>query len=326
MKEPIFIHNNQKKWENIEKALIGPEQLSPDLLASYYTALSEDLSYSQTYYPGSDVTVYLNTLTASYHKQIYQSKQQDKDRFKTFWTEEIPLETRKAHRYLLYALLIFSLSCLIGALSAAHDETFVRLILSDAYVDMTLENIKNGDPMAVYKSQDSGSMFLAITTNNIKVSFLAFVSGVVSSIGTGYILLRNGIMLGAFQYFFFEKGVLIDSLLSIWIHGTLEISAIVIAGGAGMLMGNSFLFPGTYSRKESLIRGGRSGLKIIIGLIPVFIIAGFLESFVTRQTDWHWSIRVGIILFSLVAVLYYYIYLPIRAEKKVAALEAEHNS
>src|SRR3546814_13017991 len=84
-------------------------------------------------------------------------------------------------------------------------------------------------------------------------------------------------MLGAFQFFFYQKGLLLTSVLSIWIHGTLEISAIIIAGSAGLVMGNSLLFPGTWSRLESFRRGARRGLKIVIGLVPVFITAALLE-------------------------------------------------
>ncbi len=102
--------------------------------------------------------------------------------------------------------------------------------------------------MAVYKGMSEGSMFLTITINNIRVSLLAFAAGVLFSVGTGYILFRNGIMLGAFHYLFFEHGYFDDTILTIWIHGTLEITAIIIAGAAGLIMGNGLLFPGTYPR------------------------------------------------------------------------------
>ena len=107
------------------------------------------------------------------------------------------------------------LSIGIGALSAAHDDTFVRLILGDAYVNMTLNNIEQGDPMAVYKSMHQSDMFFAITFNNVRVSFMAFVMGLLISVGSGLIMFYNGIMLGAFQYFFYQKGLLLTSFLTI---------------------------------------------------------------------------------------------------------------
>ena len=105
--------------------------------------------------------------------------------------------------------------------------------MGDAYVNMTEQNISNNDPMGVYKSHRQIDMFFGITFNNIRVSFVVFAAGIFLSLGTVFSLFRNGVMLGAFQYFFFKKGLLVTSILTIWIHGAIEISSIVIAGAAG---------------------------------------------------------------------------------------------
>ena len=118
--------------------------------------------------------------------------------------------------------------------------------------------------MAVYKSMNNVDMFLGITLNNVKVALLAFALGVVFSFGAGFIIFTNGIMIGAFHYFFYQKGLLAVSLLSIWLHGTLEMSAVIVAGGAGIVIGNAMMFPGTYTRTESFRRGARDGIKIVI--------------------------------------------------------------
>ena len=111
--------------------------------------------------------------------------------------------------------------------------------------------------MAVYNGSPEASMFLGITINNIKVSFLCFAAGILTSFGTGLILLQNGIMLGSFQMFFYQHDLLWESALAVWLHGTLEIWAIIVAGAAGLALGNSWLFPGTYSRLESFRRGAK---------------------------------------------------------------------
>jgi uncharacterized membrane protein SpoIIM required for sporulation len=217
---------------------------------------------------------------------------------------------REVHREVLYSFVIFLLAFAIGALSAANDDSFVRLILGDGYVNMTLENIERGDPMGVYGDSGEMGMFAYITFNNIRVSFMAFAMGLFLSAGTVYILFFNGVMLGAFQYFFYQKGLLLTSVLTVWIHGTLEISAIVIAGAAGLVMGNSILFPRTYTRLESFRRGALRGMKMVVGLIPIFITAGFLESFVTRHSEVSPILSGGIILLSLTFVIGYFIYYP----------------
>ena len=204
----------------------------------------------------------------------------------------------------------------IGALSSANDDTFVRLILGDDYINMTLENIDKDDPMAVYKSMNQTDMFLRITMNNIYVSFMAFTMGILIPIGTPYVLFRNGLMLGSFQYFFYEQGLFLDSFLTIWIHGTLEISAIVIAGAAGLVIANSIMFPGTFTRLDSFRQGAKKGLKIVIGLIPIFIVAGLLESFVTRYTGLPVFVKASIILISAFFIIYYFVIYPNNLAKR----------
>ena len=290
----------------------------PDRLAELFITLTDDLSYARTHYPRSQNTRYLNRLTARVHQDIYRNKKEKTNRFVYFWQYELPLVCYEARWQLLYAFLIFATSVALGALSAANDNTFSRLILGDGYINMTLENIAKGDPMGVYKSMGQLEMFFFITLNNIKVSLTTFAFGLLFSVGTGFILFQNGLMLGAFQYFFHQKGLFLPSFLSIWIHGTIEISAIVIAGGAGLLMGNSLLFPGTYPRLESFKRGAKKGLKIVVGLVPLFIIAGFLESYVTRLTDWHWAAKAGIIFFSAFFIVYYFVIYPAQLHKKHA--------
>jgi uncharacterized membrane protein SpoIIM required for sporulation len=317
MREAVFLKSNNHKWKEFEE-LIEKKQSNPDLLANLYIELTDDLAYAQTYYPQSQTVIYLNNLISKVHNLIYRNKKEQKSRLITFWTKELPLLLAGQQKYLLYSFIIFSIAVSIGAVSAAYDDSYVRLILGDGYVNMTIDNIEKGDPMGVYKGSGQSEMFLAITINNIKVSFLTFVMGIASSFGTGYILFQNGIMLGAFQYFFHTHDLLLTSALSIWIHGTLEISAIIIAGAAGIIMGNSVLFPGTYSRLDSFKHGARKGLKLIIGLVPIFIVAGFLEGFVTRHTQWPSYLKLFIIILSALFIMFYFVIYPIYLKRKHA--------
>ena len=315
MREALFVKNNHNKWKEFEILLNKKQHVQPDRLADLFINLTDDLSYARTHYPRSQNTQYLNALAARVHQAIYRNKKEKTSRFITFWLYELPLVCYEARRQFLYSFLIFTIAIGLGAISTAHDHTFARLVLNDAYVNMTLENIEKGDPMGVYKSMGQLEMFFMITINNIKVALITFAYGLAFSVGTGLILFENGISLGAFQYFFHQKGLFLTSFLTIWIHGTIEISSIIIAGGAGLVMGNSILFPGTYPRKESFMKGAKKGLKIVIGLVPLFIIAGFLESYVTRLTEWHWSIKGGIILTSILFIAYYFVIYPAQLHK-----------
>lgn len=234
MKEVSFIRQNIEKWKEVEKIVEQAEEIDPDHLATTYTDITSDLSFSQSHYPTSRITIYLNNLAFALHNSIYKSKKEKRSRIITFWTKEIPLVMLNSRKELFYSFLIFAISVFVGAVSTMNDDTFVRLIMGDGYVDMTLNNIRNGAPMAVYSGAPEVSMFLGITLNNIGVSLYIFVMGLLTGFGSGYLLFKNGVMLGAFQAFFFQQGLLGESMLAIWIHGTLEISAVIVAGAAGL--------------------------------------------------------------------------------------------
>lgn len=311
MREAAFVKQNKDKWLRFENVLINNQSdLSPDELSALYIEITDHLSYSRTFYPESKTTQYLNQLASQSHQKIYKSKRESSGRFITFFTTEFPLLFYKYQKILLLSFLSFLLFCIIGAYSASTDSAYVRGILGDAYVNMTLTNISEGDPMRVYKEMNEIEMFMGITVNNIKVALMAFIFGVIFSIGSLFIMMRNGVMLGSFQYFFYEKGLLWESVRTIWIHGTIEISVIIIAGCAGIVLGNGILFPGTYTRLESFKRSMKDGLKIVVSTIPFFIIAGFLEGFVTRQTEMPDWLAILIISSSLALILFYYVIYP----------------
>jgi len=310
MKEIIFIKRNSGKWKKIEESLSGGLHVNPDELYDLYVGLNDDFSYANTFYPDSETVQYLNNLTIQVHQTIYRNKKIERKRFSHFWKTEYPLLFWQNRKYFWYALAIFLTSVIIGTVSTAVDLNFTRSVLGDHYVNRTLENIGKGDPMAVYKQANEVNMFLGITINNIRVAFFAFVAGVIVSVGSGLILLQNGIMLGCFQYFFYTYGLLGEFFLTVYIHGTLELFSIVVAGAAGMAIGNSILFPGTYNRVVSFQRGAVTGLKMVSGVVPLFIVAGFLEGFVTRHTGLPNGIRLAIILLSLTFIVWYFFLYP----------------
>ncbi|WP_298312026.1 stage II sporulation protein M [uncultured Aquimarina sp.] len=316
MREAAFVKQNKDKWLKFESVLLNNAQITPDELSSLYIEITDHLSYARTFYPNSQTFSYLNGLASNAHQKIYKTKKEKKNRFYSFWVKEFPLEFYKYQRQLLIAFLISALFTAIGVYSSATDGAFVRSILGDGYVNMTLENIENDDPMAVYKKMEETNMFLGITINNIKVALYCFAFGVMLGIGTIFMLMQNFIMLGSFQYFFYEKGLLWESARTIWIHGTIEISVIIIAGCAGLVVGNSILFPKTYTRLTSFVRGVKAGLKIVISTVPFFIIAGFLEGFVTRHTEMPDWLAIFIILGSLSLILFYYVIYPRQLYKK----------
>jgi uncharacterized membrane protein SpoIIM required for sporulation len=315
LKEAAFIKQNKKRWEEFEKIVKSKQQAHPDKLAELFIQVTDDLSFARTHYSESRTTRYLNDLAGTVHLEIYKNRKEDKNRFITFWKEELPAVMYDVQKPLLYAFLIFFVAGVIGVVSTLYDDTFVRLILGDGYVNMTLENIKNGNPTKVYATESELMMFFFITWNNILVAFRVFVFGIFASLGTGYFLFYNGLMVGTFIMFFAQEQQLSQALPVIMLHGTIELSSIVVAGAAGFTMGNSLLFPGTYSRLDSFKSGGVKGLKIVMGLVPFFILAGFIESFITRYAFMPMSVKALIIGLSAILMVYYFVIYPIRLKR-----------
>ncbi len=303
---------NMTRWQEYEKSLNSGTPLLPDRKAEIFIQLTDDLSFARTQYPDSETTHYLNHLSAKIHANIYKNKKEDRSRFVTFWTHELPALFAHLRKPVLYAFLIFGLAAAVGSVSVLNDDTFIRLILGDGYVNMTLENIEKGQPLGVYAKSGELDMFFYITFNNIRVSFTAFAAGILLSVGTGMLLFYNGIMVGAFFTFFYQKNLLVDSIFVVMLHGTIELSAIVLAGAAGLHMGNAILFPKTYSRYDSFRQGAKDGLKVVMGLMPFFIIAGFIESFVTRYANMPFVIKGLIVIGSMWLIIYYFFIYPLR--------------
>lgn len=312
MKEAAFVKQNKARWEEFERVIKDQRHAEPDKLAELFIQVTDDLSFARTRYPDTRTTQYLNALASKVHLQIYKNKREDTNRFVHFWRYEVPQAMFEARKPLLYAFIVFMITGIIGAVSTVYDDTFVRLIMGDSYVNMTLENIEKGRPTDVYSTMDEVTMFFLITWNNVLVAFKIFVLGIFTSLGTGLYLFYNGLMVGSFITFFYEQNQLSHALPVIMLHGTIELSSIVIAAAAGFILGNSLVFPGTYSRIESFKRGGMTGIKILVGLVPFFIVAGFIESFITRYAFMHWSIKMSIIGVSAVLMIYYFVIYPQR--------------
>lgn len=332
MREVAFIKQNKEKWLEFEQAIFGKAKKNPDDLASLYIHLVNDLSYARTYYPKSKTVVYLNHLASITYQKIYKTRREDTNRLVHFFKTEVPLIVYRHRRYVLYAFVFFAIFTAIGVISAANDETFPRLILGDDYVNMTLENIEKGNPVAVYKGGSNWGSAFGITFNNLKVGLTSFILGVFGGVGTIYALFQNCVMLGSFQYFFYEHDVFWASVRGIWIHGSMEIFAMVIEAAAGLIFGAGILFPKTYSRLESMKMNFKDGLKIVLSTIPFTIAAGMLEGFVTRYSpDMPMVLNIAIILGTLAAIAYYFLVYPFIVNRKtnyraVAPLAADTNT
>lgn len=309
MKETHFVRQNKEKWLQSEQLLAG-EANDPEKLSTLFTQVVDDLSYSQTYYKNRSVRVYLNTIARNFFSILSNKRRDNKNYFKAFWLDELPQIVIFCRRELFISFAVFALAATIGVLSSSRDENFTEYIMGKSYMEMTKENIEKGDPMGVYKDSNQLEMAWHIISNNIRVAFNTYVLGIFMAIGTLVILIYNGIMIGTFQYFFAQQDLLATSAMTIWLHGTLEISSIIIAGGAGLTLGSGFLFPGTYTRLQAFQLSAVRSLKLVFGIAPILIIAGVIESFLTRYTEVPAFVKLALIILSAVFIVGYFVVYP----------------
>jgi uncharacterized membrane protein SpoIIM required for sporulation len=310
MREVAFIAQNKQYWLNVEQIIAGKTAISPDELVDVYNKLLNDLSFSRTYYPKSKLVYYLNYLCSSIHLRIYKKKRHDFSRFYTFFAREVPLLAYQYRKTIYFTFAVFFVIVAIGVLSAIKDEEFIRFVLGDDYVDLTMENIENGNPVSIYKSGSDWGSFIGIAFNNLRVGAYMYFAGMLFGLGTFYILFNNAMMLGAFQTMFYIREVLLKSVQGIWIHGSMEIFGMVIESAMGFALAASFMFPGTYSRLQSFKIGFKNTFKVYLSTVPFTIFAAFLEGYVTRfalEMGVFWAFLIIIVTLGLIS-FYYLIY------------------
>lgn len=310
MKEIQFIKSNKDRWQTYEQPTNNPDEL-----ADRFINLIDDLGYAKTHYPLSNTVHYLNSLASNLYLSIYSNRKKPTKSWKVFLLEEIPLVIFRQRKSLLFAVVFFMVLYLIGIFLSQKDPNYIRAVLGDDYVNMTHENIAKGKPFGVYASMNQLVMYFMIAWNNIRVALLTFCSGIVFILGSLFFLFQNGIMVGTFHQMFIEKGLGVNWGLIVMIHGTLELFSIAIAGGCGIMLGSGLLFPGTYTRLQSIKQSAKDALKIMMVVVFMLLIAALFESFVTRYEHMPIWLNIPILMASVGFIVWYFVVLPIKAYK-----------
>lgn len=311
MKEIVFIKQHKERWKQYEKPTNDPDEL-----ADRFVNLVDDLSYTRTHYPQSNIVNYLNNIASNIYLAIYATPPPKKNSFKHYILEVVPMSIFRQRSALLFSLVFFIAIYLIGLFIASKDASFIRAVLSDDYVNMTQENISKGKPFGVYGANNQWVMFFMIAWNNIRVAFMTFAAGILFLIGSLYFLFHNGIMVGAFHQMFIAHGFGWQWVFVVMIHGTLELFSIAIAGGCGIMLGNALLFPKTYTRMVSLKKASKDALNIMLVVLAMLLVAAVFESFVTRYEHMPLIISSSILILCLGFIVIYFGILPMKVHKR----------
>ncbi len=308
MRETDFIDQNKEKWREFESVL-AQEKSDPGKLSQVFVEITDDLSFSRTHYGNRSVRVYLNGFAQQIYQSIYKSRKSDSKGFVHFWTHSIPSAMWHSRIALLISFSLFAGAFILGFFSGVHHPDYAEIMMGADYISMTEENIAKDDPMAVYK-QDPIDMFLMIAENNIRVCFRDYITGILAGVGTVFSLLMEGTRIGAFFQFFHHNGLIDQAFFTVMLHGTLELSLLVLSGCAGLVLASGLLFPGVLTRFQALILSARRSMTIMIAVSILLLLAAFIESFATRLTDLPFELRGGIIFLSFSFILFYFVIYP----------------
>ncbi len=236
------------------------------------------MSYSQTYFPDEEITRYLNELVAKAHNVLYKSEQTSGKQIYHFISSKFVGLLLGQWKAIVLAMLLFGFGFLASYLAVIENSTYVYAILPQEMVQSVEPETLGEEPRM---EVDSASMSAEIMVNNIRVAILAFAGGITFGILTVYVLIYNGIIIGALAGLFYQY----DNSYAFWAyivpHGVIELLAIFIAGGAGLLMGYKLFVPGAYTRGYQLKLQTLRSVQLLLGTIPLFVIAGIIEGFIT---------------------------------------------
>lgn len=315
-----WMAGRRQSWQNLEELIntinkSGIVSLSKDqlqALGKLYRCTSSDLSRARTLNLGSDVTGYLNSLVVQAHNQVYHRQQHRLQDFFHFIWITVPRVIREYFPYVILAFFLYTIPAAGSWYAAMKDPSFMELELQKGEPIISEEmrhSIEKHELWTDSAQQRSPAFTGMITTNNIKVSIFSFAAGIIFGFGAAWILIVNGIMLGTVFAACQQHGM--HKALAAFIvgHGVLELTAIFISGGAGLLIGKALLFPGNYPRVDSLRLHLRPAFVMFAGCIPMLIFAGLIEGFISPRTDITANMKalIGLSSFSLLLL---YLLLP----------------
>ncbi len=246
-------------------------------LALLYRQTAADLAAAREHRADAELAAYLNGLLGRAHNLVYSAAPAQPRSILTFYRHTFPRVFRATWRYTAAATGLFLLGAVLGLAACLVDPGFERFVLGPHMMD-TIDRREMWTHSIVAVKPLASS---AIMTNNLSVAFTAFAMGIAAGLGTAWIMFFNGVLIGAVG----SACARADMSLALWSfvapHGALELPAIFIAGGAGLLLGRGLIAPGTLPRRDALRMHAATAVRLLLGVIPILIVAGVIEGFVS---------------------------------------------
>ncbi len=295
-----FVGKKQSDWRKLEALLdraekriqaFSDEEL--DELGKLYRQAASDLALAQRDFPGQKVTRYLNGIVARSHAVIYRGDPMKVRTIRTFFARTFPQIYRKLWPYTLIAFLVFLIPAIIAFFVVLRNpDAITRLLGQD--VQELVKQVEQGEMWTEIAPAVRSTASTAILTNNIQVMFFSFAGGVTAGLLTLYVLFFNGLQIGALFGLLQAHGMSANLATFIIAHGVIELSVIFLSGGIGLYIGDGLLRPGLQRRRDALADRARTGVQAILGSIPLLVIAGLIEGFISPSAlPWQIKAAVG---------------------------------
>ena len=320
-----FVRKSRPRWRRLETLLgvietRGPRKTSQSFLqelSALYRATTGDLAFAQTHYRGTTLLLFLHQLVARAHNQIYRPQRLTARALSHFIRNEIPSSIRNHLQAITWSAIVFLLGIALGISAVQFDERAASVILPTSVLDSIYSgHMWTGSIFSVVPAPVASTFLF---TSNISVALLAFAGGLTFGVVTFWILFQNGFMLGVVFKLCADYGFLGAVLEFIAGHGVLEISSIIVSGGAGFVVANALLNPGPYLRRDALAQQGRSAVRMALACVPALVMAGCIEAFISPSHIPVWfKVTLGLVLGS---IFWLYLVCTGRSEKGQARVE-----
>ena len=277
-----FIAKKQQTWNELEDLLNRSRKANAqelNRLGYLYRRVTSDLAVARRDFPQDRCVIYLNELASRAHSTVYQTSPLKRGSLLEFLRFGFPTVFRENLYFIGASFLMFALAFAGAYISALNTPEFAESVVPEAY----LYHIKElgQDKWSSASAAERNVMATFVMTNNIRVAFYAFAWGIMFMVGSVFILVTNGLFIGAIAGLCHVHGVALALWSFVSPHGYIELTTIFIAGGAGMKLGYSLIAPTTLTRKQTLVNAAKTAIKLLGGCVVLLVIAGIIEGFVS---------------------------------------------
>ncbi len=313
-----YIQRNEPAWRRLSQlsrtGARDARQLSDDEiteLITLYQRVSAHLSHARSTYGDPDLNARLSGILGEARVVIYRGRSSVLASVGRFFTETFPAAVWGSRRYVAVSAVLLLLPAVAMGIWLYNSPAAL-----DASVPPELQALIAEEEFADYYRSDAAQNFAGyVTINNIQVAFLAFALGMVPVVGTSWVLATNGLNVGVMAAVMHRAGEGSQFWGLILPHGLLELTAITVAGAAGLRLSWALVAPGDRTRATALRDEGMRAVVIVMGLALCFVVAGFIEGFVT-PSSLPTALRIGVGVAALSVFVVYVLLFGSRAERK----------